>query len=158
MDVRHMDQYVENGSRRGEQTIYFSVNERHRGPCKRSLYLDLWNRFCLQHTATESEDVQIRPNAFASCASKSLTRVSDGVYVPNFDDVEKVFDYGVSWDEVKDAALPLLQKFTAHTNGSNIKLRDAGVAWSYYSTDPEWGQMQAKQLHAELEVIAHVRR
>lgn len=64
----------------------------------------------------------------------------------------KVFDYGVNWTEVKDVALPLLHKFTAHTNGSNIKMRDSGLAWSYYSTDPEWGQMQAKQLHAELEV------
>ena len=64
----------------------------------------------------------------------------------------QVFDYGVNWDEVKTAALPLLQKFTAHTNGANIKMRDSGLAWSYYSTDPEWGQTQAKQLHAELEV------
>lgn len=64
----------------------------------------------------------------------------------------QVFDYGVNWDEVKTAALPLLQKFTAHTNGASIKMRDSGLAWSYYSTDPEWGQTQAKQLHGELEV------
>lgn len=63
----------------------------------------------------------------------------------------QVFDYGVNWQEVKDVALPLLNKFTAHTNGSSIKMRDSGLAWSYYSTDPEWGQMQAKQLLAELE-------
>eukprot|EP00904_Undaria_pinnatifida_P011972 jgi/Undpi1/7905/HiC_scaffold_24.g10377.m1 len=67
----------------------------------------------------------------------------------------EVFDYGVNWDEVKTAALPLLQKFTAHTNGANIKMRDSGLAWSYYSTDPEWGQTQAKQLHAELEVCVN---
>lgn len=65
-----------------------------------------------------------------------------------------MFDYGVDWDEVKTAALPLLQKFTAHTNGANIKMRDSGLAWSYYSTDPEWGQTQAKQLHGELEASA----
>eukprot|EP00752_Nemacystus_decipiens_P011628 g10323.t1 len=64
----------------------------------------------------------------------------------------EVFDYGVNWEEVKNSALPLLQKFTAHTNGANIKMRDSGLAWSYYSTDPEWGQTQAKQLHGELEV------
>lgn len=63
-----------------------------------------------------------------------------------------MLDYGVNWDEVKESALPLMQKFTAHTNGSNIKMRDSGIAWSYYSTDPEWGQTQAKHLHAELEV------
>ncbi|CAN0258871.1 unnamed protein product, partial [Hapterophycus canaliculatus] len=63
----------------------------------------------------------------------------------------EVFDYGVNWEEVKNSALPLLQKFTAHTNGASIKIRDSGLAWSYYSTDPEWGQTQAKQLHGELE-------
>lgn len=76
-----------------------------------------------------------------------------------------VFDYGVNWEEIKAIALPLLNKFTAHTNGSSIKLRDTGIAWSYYSTDPEWGQMQAKQLSMELELalsayavkIQHVR-
>ncbi|CAM9367247.1 unnamed protein product [Chrysoparadoxa australica] len=61
----------------------------------------------------------------------------------------EVFDYGVDWEQVKYVSIPLLNKFMAHTNGSNI--RDTGVAWSYYSTDPEWGQMQAKQLTAELE-------
>lgn len=65
---------------------------------------------------------------------------------------QQVFDYGVNWEEVKNAALPLLQKFTAHTNGANIKMRESGLAWSYYSTDPEWGQTQAKHLHGELEV------
>ena len=67
-----------------------------------------------------------------------------------------MFDYGVNWVEVRSAALPLLKKFTVHTNGSNIKMRDSGISWSYYSTDPEWGQMQAKQLHAELEASYRV--
>lgn len=71
-----------------------------------------------------------------------------------YGNVPQVFDYGVNWAEVKEVALPLLHKFTAHTNGANIKIRDSGLAWSYYSTDPEWGQMQAKQLHAELEASA----
>ncbi|KAG5184819.1 trehalose 6-phosphate phosphatase [Tribonema minus] len=66
--------------------------------------------------------------------------------------LDVVFDYGVDWEEVKSIALPLLNKFTAHTNGSSIKIRDTGLAWSYYSTDPEWGGMQAKQLALELEV------
>jgi trehalose-6-phosphatase len=65
---------------------------------------------------------------------------------------QQVFDYGVDWEEVKGIALPLLNKFTAHTNGSSIKIRDTGLAWSYYATDPEWGQVQAKQLALELEV------
>lgn len=86
--------------------------------------------------------------------SRYTTLNLDVIFVstPNTNVRAQVFDYGVNWQEVKSAALPLLQKFTAHTNGANIKMRDSGLAWSYYSTDPEWGQMQAKQLHGELEV------
>lgn len=38
-----------------------------------------------------------------------------------------------------------------------MRLRDPGIAWSYYSTDPEWGLMQAKSLITELEaaLVAH---
>lgn len=32
-----------------------------------------------------------------------------------------------------------------------MRLRDPGIAWSYYSTDPEWGLMQAKSVIVELE-------
>mmetsp|Transcript_921 Transcript_921/g.1381 ORF Transcript_921/g.1381 Transcript_921/m.1381 type:complete len:570 (+) Transcript_921:75-1784(+) len=65
--------------------------------------------------------------------------------------VWEIFDYGVDWEELKLIAMPLLNKFTSHTNGSTIKIRDTGLAWSYYFADPEWGQMQAKQLTLELE-------
>jgi hypothetical protein len=33
----------------------------------------------------------------------------------------------------------------------SVRLRDPGLAWSYYSTDPEWGLMQARSLIGELE-------
>lgn len=62
-----------------------------------------------------------------------------------------LLDYGVKWAEVKDIALPILERYTARTNGSSVRLRDPGIAWSYYSTDPEWGLMQAKSVIAELE-------
>jgi hypothetical protein len=32
----------------------------------------------------------------------------------------------------------------------SVRLRDPGIAWSYYSTDPEWGLMQAKEMIVEL--------
>ena len=51
----------------------------------------------------------------------------------------------------QDIALPILERYTAHTNGSSVRLRDPGIAWSYYSTDPEWGLMQAKSVIVELE-------
>ncbi len=62
-----------------------------------------------------------------------------------------LLDYGVKWAEVKDIALPILERYTARTNGSSVRLRDPGIAWSYYSTDPEWGLMQAKSVIVELE-------
>ena len=62
-----------------------------------------------------------------------------------------LLDYGVNWAEVKDIALPILERYTARTNGSSVRLRDPGIAWSYYSTDPEWGLMQAKSVIVELE-------
>lgn len=57
----------------------------------------------------------------------------------------------MNWAEVKDIALPILERYTARTNGSSVRLRDPGIAWSYYSTDPEWGLMQAKSVIVELE-------
>ncbi len=63
----------------------------------------------------------------------------------------EVFDYGVNWDEVRHIALPILEKFTAHTNGSFIKTPEDGLAWNYVATDPEWGQLQGLQLGSELE-------
>ena len=55
-----------------------------------------------------------------------------------------IFDYGVNWDLVKAIAMPILNRYTARTNGSSIRIRDPSVAWSYYRTDPEWGLMQAR--------------
>ena len=42
-----------------------------------------------------------------------------------------LLDYGVNWAEVKDIALPILERYTARTNGSSVRLRDPGIAWSY---------------------------
>mmetsp|Transcript_27073 Transcript_27073/g.72919 ORF Transcript_27073/g.72919 Transcript_27073/m.72919 type:complete len:1138 (+) Transcript_27073:380-3793(+) len=64
-----------------------------------------------------------------------------------------IFDYGVNWDLVKAIAMPILNRYTARTNGSSIRIRDPSVAWSYYRTDPEWGLMQARKLHTELEAV-----
>jgi len=62
------------------------------------------------------------------------------------------FDYGIDWDEVKDVALPILNRITAHTNGSVVQLQEAGgISWSHFNADPEWGQIMAKQLLGELE-------
>ena len=44
-----------------------------------------------------------------------------------------------------------MSKFTARTNGSFIKIAHSSVGWSYYSSDPEFGSLQAKYLVMELE-------
>eukprot|EP00638_Chattonella_subsalsa_P000169 CAMPEP_0117747192 /NCGR_PEP_ID=MMETSP0947-20121206/8366_1 /TAXON_ID=44440 /ORGANISM="Chattonella subsalsa, Strain CCMP2191" /LENGTH=1015 /DNA_ID=CAMNT_0005564601 /DNA_START=124 /DNA_END=3171 /DNA_ORIENTATION=+ len=61
-----------------------------------------------------------------------------------------IFDYGVDWAEVKDIALPILNRVTARTNGSMIKILDPGISWDFYATDPEWGQKMTKVVVAEL--------
>jgi len=60
-------------------------------------------------------------------------------------------DLGVDWEVVKQCALPVLAKYTAQTNGSFIKLTHSSIGWSYYSSDPEWGTLQAAHLVLELE-------
>ena len=64
--------------------------------------------------------------------------------------VWQYLDYGLVWDEVKKAAMPIISKFTARTNGSFVKLSHCSIGWSYYSSDPEWGSLQATYLVAEL--------
>lgn len=63
----------------------------------------------------------------------------------------KTFDLGVDWDAVKRVALPVLSKYTARSNGSFVKLTSFSIGWSYYSSDPEWGTLQASHLVLELE-------
>ena len=52
---------------------------------------------------------------------------------------------------MKRAALPVLSKYTARTNGSFVKLTHSSIGWSYYGCDPEWGSLQASYLVPELE-------
>mmetsp|Transcript_44982 Transcript_44982/g.140907 ORF Transcript_44982/g.140907 Transcript_44982/m.140907 type:complete len:1068 (-) Transcript_44982:2259-5462(-) len=62
----------------------------------------------------------------------------------------EVFDYGVDWTAVTAKALPIMERYTWHTNGATLSLRSAGIEWSYYSTDPEWGSIQASKMMDEL--------
>lgn len=63
----------------------------------------------------------------------------------------ETLDLDVDWREVVNVALPILTKFTARTNGSSISMREPGIGWSYFGTDPDWGDKQAAQLKIELE-------
>jgi len=63
----------------------------------------------------------------------------------------EVTDYGTDWAAVNEAALPVLRRHAARTNGSDVLRREPGVAWSYYRADPEWGRVQALQLATDLQ-------
>ena len=45
--------------------------------------------------------------------------------------------------------IPILAKYTARSNGSFIKLTHSSIGWSYYSCDPEWGEL--------IDLIHHIR-
>ena len=63
----------------------------------------------------------------------------------NFDRLTVVVSH-----KICKAAMPIISKFTARTNGSYVKLSHSSIGWSYYSCDPEWGSLQASYLVAEL--------
>ena len=58
---------------------------------------------------------------------------------------------GVDWNAIQQITLPILSKYTARANGSYVKLTSSSIGWSYYSCDPEWGNMLASPLVEELE-------
>jgi len=52
---------------------------------------------------------------------------------------------------VKKLLNPLLQSYTARTNGSAIRYLTNSISWNFVAADPEWGVMQAKQLKCDME-------
>jgi len=61
------------------------------------------------------------------------------------------FQFGVDWEEVKAVAIPIMSKYAARTNGSSLKVLDLSLCWSFFSSDPEWGAIQAKYIVPELQ-------
>jgi trehalose-6-phosphatase len=57
----------------------------------------------------------------------------------------------IDWEAVKAAALPVLSKFTATTNGTCLVPRVPGLGWNFFHSEPDWGEKQSKQLKVELE-------
>ena len=60
-------------------------------------------------------------------------------------------DYKIDWIAVRNIAVPITTKFTFRTNGTCQSPRIPGIGWSYFGADPDWGEMQSKQLKIELE-------
>lgn len=71
---------------------------------------------------------------------------------PNTPRIWDTSDLGVDFNAVKQVTLPILAKYTARSNGSFVKITSSSIGWSYYSCDPEWGNLLAKSLLEELEV------
>jgi trehalose-6-phosphatase len=64
--------------------------------------------------------------------------------------VDQTFS-SIDWEAVKAAALPILSKFTATTNGTCLIPRVPGLGWNFFHSEPDWGEKQSKQLKVELE-------
>ncbi len=50
----------------------------------------------------------------------------------------------------RTAVAPILEDFTVRTPGSLVEEKEASLAWHYRACDPEFGQRQARELHAHL--------
>ncbi|CAK4086637.1 unnamed protein product [Aphanomyces euteiches] len=55
------------------------------------------------------------------------------------------------WNPIRELVDPILVAYCSRTNGSVIRYMEQGIAWNFRSCDPEWGQMQANSLQADLE-------
>jgi hypothetical protein len=42
--------------------------------------------------------------------------------------------------------VPIITRFTFRTNGTCQTPRIPGIGWSYFGSDPDWGEKQASQL------------
>ena len=59
--------------------------------------------------------------------------------------------YDIDWTEVKKIAVPIMTRFVFRTNGTCLTPRIPGIGWSYFGSDPDWGEKQSSQLRVELE-------
>ncbi|RQM09724.1 hypothetical protein DD237_006997 [Peronospora effusa] len=75
------------------------------------------------------------------------TEGEEGVWLctkDNFDD---------SWKDVTHAVMDI---YTQRTHGTYIELKGSALLWQYRDADPEFGQLQAKELHDQLlQVLEH---
>jgi trehalose 6-phosphate synthase/phosphatase len=53
----------------------------------------------------------------------------------------------------KEQVRPILEEFVARTPGSLIEEKSAGIVWHFRGADPEFGLMQAKELHTHLLAV-----
>ncbi|TDH65975.1 hypothetical protein CCR75_001825 [Bremia lactucae] len=87
------------------------------------------------------------PVSSASSSTSMASEGEEGVWLctkDNFDD---------SWKDVTHAVMDI---YTQRTHGTYIELKGSALLWQYRDADPEFGQLQAKELHDQLlQVLEH---
>ncbi|KAH7465767.1 hypothetical protein KRP22_014122 [Phytophthora ramorum] len=87
------------------------------------------------------------PPSSSGSSSSLASEVEEGVWLctkDNFDD---------SWKDVTHAVMDI---YTQRTHGTYIELKGSALLWQYRDADPEFGQLQAKELHDQLlQVLEH---
>ncbi|KAE9348347.1 Alpha,alpha-trehalose-phosphate synthase [UDP-forming] 6 [Phytophthora fragariae] len=87
------------------------------------------------------------PPSSSSSSNSLVSDVEEGVWLctkDNFDD---------SWKDVTHAVMDI---YTQRTHGTYIELKGSALLWQYRDADPEFGQLQAKELHDQLlQVLEH---
>jgi trehalose 6-phosphate synthase/phosphatase len=97
-------------------------------------------------TNVSTTDSRAPPSSSGS-SSSLVSEVEEGVWLctkDNFDD---------SWKDVTHAVMDI---YTQRTHGTYIELKGSALLWQYRDADPEFGQLQAKELHDQLlQVLEH---
>ncbi|KAJ0405762.1 hypothetical protein P43SY_003612 [Pythium insidiosum] len=80
-------------------------------------------------------------------SSSSVDKASDDVWLctkDNFDD---------SWKDITHSVMDI---YTQRTHGTYVELKGSSMLWQFRDADPEFGQLQAKELHDQLtQVLEH---
>jgi trehalose-6-phosphatase len=58
----------------------------------------------------------------------------------------------------KDSVTNIIKTYVSRTNGSFVSENDASVMYDYRNCDPEYGEMQAAELHEQLSNVLKVRK
>ncbi|KAL3912076.1 MAG: hypothetical protein SGPRY_008462 [Prymnesium sp.] len=61
-----------------------------------------------------------------------------------------VKDFDLVWMEV---VLSIFEAYTARTNGASVQRKGSSLTWKYDEVDPEFGNMQAKELQDQLKAV-----
>ncbi|GLE06350.1 hypothetical protein PINS_up015597 [Pythium insidiosum] len=80
-------------------------------------------------------------------SSNSIDKAGDDVWLctkDNFDD---------SWKDITHSVMDI---YTQRTHGTYVELKGSSMLWQFRDADPEFGQLQAKELHDQLtQVLEH---